>query len=144
MRIARICGRFSLCVSSLAPLPSDRKDPQRFAGICKQGSLVRVRPQCTRLVGPYDENIWPAYYEDVDYDIRLRRVGIAPVRPLSEPLEHEEWTTTRRLENAPWLADGRERNRRYVIAKWGADWVGGASYREPFDGHPPAGWSEKR
>ena len=107
-------------------------------------ALFGQRPQCTRLVGAYDENIWPAYYEDVDYDIRLRWAGITPVRPLSEPLRHDGWTTTRRLRDSPWLAEGRERNRRYVIAKWGADWVGGASYREPFDGHPPAGWSEKR
>jgi GT2 family glycosyltransferase len=106
-------------------------------------ALFGQRPECTRLAGPYDENIWPAYYEDVDYDIRLRRAGIAPVRPLSAPLRHTGWTTTRRLGDVPWLSEGRERNRRYVTAKWGGDSIETATYREPFNGHPPLGWSER-
>lgn len=106
-------------------------------------ALFGQRPQCTRLVGPYDENIWPAYYEDVDYDIRLARIGITVVRPLSEPFEHPQWTTTRRLGDAAWLAEGRERNRRYLIVKWGAESTKAATYREPFDGKPPLEWRER-
>jgi tetratricopeptide (TPR) repeat protein len=103
-------------------------------------ALFGQRPRCTRVVGPYDENIWPAYYEDVDYHIRLTHAGITPVRPLSAPLEHIEGGTTRRPGLERWRAQC-ERNREYIIAKWGVDSAHATPFREPFDGDPPTGWS---
>lgn len=103
-------------------------------------ALFGQRPECTRLVGPYDENIWPAYYEDVDYHIRLTHAGITPVCPLSAPVGHIEGSTTRRLGLERWRSQC-ERNRRYVIRKWGVDSAQATPYSEPFDGEPPPGWS---
>ncbi len=107
------------------------------------------RADCTRLVGWYDENFWPAYYEDNDYDLRLRRAGIVPRIAAADPIRHEGWTTTRILGDADWLREGRERNRRYFMAKWSPDdahaiWptVETAS-DSPFRGRPPRGWNER-
>lgn len=106
-------------------------------------ALFGQTPECTRLVGPYDENFWPAYFEDVDYEIRLRRAGVTPVYPLSTGMEHALGSTTQRLGHA-WISGHVERNRRYLVAKWGGDSAQTARYREPFDGRPPPGWSERR
>jgi GT2 family glycosyltransferase len=103
---------------------------------------------CTTRVGWYDENFWPAYYEDNDYEMRLRRAGISPVRVVSQPLQHVGWATTRRLGDPAWLREGRERNRQYFQRKWSPD---GTSWptqshacTEPFRGSPPSGWEERR
>ncbi len=105
--------------------------------------LFAQHPECTKRVGWYDEHFWPAYYEDTDYHVRLLRAGIMPVRPLSEPVQHGGWSTTRAVGDAPWLVEGRERNRRYLISKWGADSAAAATFEEPFDGHAPPGWRER-
>jgi GT2 family glycosyltransferase len=96
--------------------------------------LFAQQPECTRRVGLYDERFWPAYYEDTDYHVRLMRAGIEPVRPLSQPVQHAGWSTTRALGDPPWLAEGRARNREYFIRKWGADSAYAAVFRLPFDG----------
>lgn len=115
-------------------------------------ALFGQRPEVVRRVGYYDENFWPAYYEDVDYDLRLRRAGIVPVRVITEPFQHVGWATTRSQEDARWLAEGRERNHQYFLKKWGAEsanprWNGHPGiqhYPEPFNGSPPPGWNERR
>lgn len=103
----------------------------------------------TDAVGYYDENFWPAYYEDVDIEERLRRLGVAPFNPLSTPVKHHGWATTRSLGDAAWLAEGRARNHAYFLRKWGGEsrahrWNGHPGifqYEEPFNGNPPPGWS---
>lgn len=75
-------------------------------------ALFGQTSECTRLVGPYDENFWPAYFEDVDYEIRLRRAGITIERPLSTHLHHVMGSTTRHLGH-DWISPHVERNRRY-------------------------------
>jgi cephalosporin hydroxylase/SAM-dependent methyltransferase len=105
--------------------------------------------ELTEHVGWYDENFWPAYYEDVDYEERMHRQGFAPFNPLSAPVKHHGWATTTALGNAAWLAQGRARNHDYFLRKWGGEsraprWNGHAGisqFSEPFNGNPPAGWS---
>jgi len=115
-------------------------------------ALFGQQHQLVHLVGYYDENFWPAYYEDVDYDLRLARAGIRPFRPvLSEPVHHEGWATTTSLGSPEWLRLGRERNHAYFISKWGGEsknprWNGNDAivhYAEPFNGNPPDGWNER-
>jgi len=105
--------------------------------------LFAQHPECTRRVGWYDEHFWPAYYEDTDYHMRLHLAGIVPVRPLSQPVQHTGWSTTRGLGNPPWLAEHLERNRQYFVRKWGADSVAAATFQEPFNGQRPHGWHER-
>jgi hypothetical protein len=112
-------------------------------------ALFGQATQVTRSVGWYDENFWPAYYEDVDYDERMRRLGVMRKNPLSEPVKHHGWATTTAVGNADWLKLGRERNHAYFLRKWGGEsrnprWNGNAEmfqFPEPFDGKPPPGWS---
>ena len=111
-------------------------------------ALFGQSSQTTALVGYYDENFWPAYYEDVDYDERMRRLGVERITPLSEPVKHHGWATTTAVGNADWLKEGRERNHAYFTRKWGGEsrnprWnghVGIRQFTEPFDGKPPPGW----
>jgi GT2 family glycosyltransferase len=115
-------------------------------------ALFGQRHELVQSVGYYDENFWPAYYEDVDYDLRLARAGVPIGRPLSRPVHHEGWATEKALGQESWLREGRERNHAYFIAKWGGEsrnprWNGTPDivhFKEPFDGKPPAGWSERK
>lgn len=107
-------------------------------------------PECTRRVGWYDENFWPAYYEDNDYALRMHRAGIVPHVIAAESITHVGWATTRTLGDPEWLREGRERNRHYFMAKWCPDdtnmaWPTAESACDtPFRGAPPAGWSERK
>jgi len=102
----------------------------------------------TRTVGWYDENFWPAYYEDVDYDERMRRLLVVRRAPLTEPVTHHGWATLTATGNPDWLRLGRERNHAYFLRKWGGEsrnprWNGHegiVQYSAPFDGKPPPGW----
>lgn len=115
-------------------------------------ALFGQRSGLTKTVGWYDENFWPAYYEDVDYDLRLAKAGIVPHRPLTEPVRHHGWATQTATGNPDWLREGRERNHAYFLAKWGGEsknprWNGTPDivhYDRPFNGNPPEGWSERR
>ena len=114
-------------------------------------ALFGQRFELIQTVGYYDETFWPAYYEDVDYDLRLRRVGVIPHRALSEPVHHVGWATLR-TGDADWVTEGRERNHAYFLAKWGGEsrnprWNGTPDiehYSEPFNGKPPLGWTERK
>jgi GT2 family glycosyltransferase len=107
------------------------------------------RADCTRRVGWYDEHFWPAYYEDNDYDLRLRRAGIVPRVVASDPIRHAGWTTVRRLGDPEWLKQARERNLRYLMEKWSPDdsnptWpTPDSACATPFRGRMPPGWSER-
>jgi hypothetical protein len=130
--------------------------PETFAEMC--GALERSpfvsgdgwalfgqTPECLARVGYYDEHFWPAYYEDVDYAVRLHKAGIPVVRPLSHPVGHDGWATLKALGDPAWLRLGRQRNLLYMVNKWGVDgWDYVSSpltYETPFNGNPPPGWS---
>jgi GT2 family glycosyltransferase len=112
--------------------------------VCSGWALFAQTPECTRRVGYYDENFFPAYYEDSDYAVRLARAGIERVWSVTEPVQHAGcWTTATALGDPEWLRDGIESCRKYFVQKWGAmpsDTFGGY-YAEPFNGSPPPGWS---
>lgn len=100
--------------------------------------------ECTERVGYYDENFFPAYYEDSDYAVRMFRAGIARHWTCSEPVEHAGcWTTSNLLGSPAWLSESIERNRQYFVRKWGTmpnDTFEGY-YETPFNGQPPVDWS---
>jgi len=109
--------------------------------------LFGQTPECTDRVGFYDENFFPACYEDSDYDVRMARAGIGRFWACSELVEHHGcWTTANMLGNPVWIAEGLERCRRYFVQKWGAmpnDTFEGY-YAKPFNGALPEGWSLRR
>jgi hypothetical protein len=104
--------------------------------------LFAQTPECTEKVGFYDEHFMPAYYEDSDYDARLHLAAIHRLKPLTGPFIHEGWATTKYLNDASWLRDGRERSRQYFLRKWGADPAPTFDhlYRSPWNGAPPQGF----
>lgn len=105
-------------------------------------ALFGQTPGCTKQVGFYDENFFPAYHEDVDYDLRLAKESIPVVRALSFPVRHDGWSTTKQLGYPEWLDVARDRGRAYFVQKWGSDsrnprWNGHPGLRHydvPFDG----------
>lgn len=109
--------------------------------------LFGQTPECTERVGFYDENFFPAYYEDSDYAVRMHRAGIERYWVCSEPVEHTGcWTTLNLLGNPEWLSESIERNRQYFIEKWGTmpnDTFDGY-YAEAFNGVTPPDWSLRR
>jgi len=84
---------------------------------------------CTAKVGPYDENFFPAYYEDSDYAERLARAGI-PVHREPATLTHEGLATMRA---DPVISAGQATSAAYFRQKWGG-MPGEALFREPFNG----------
>lgn len=110
-------------------------------------ALFGITPECVARVGYFDETFSPAYYEDCDYELRMRRAGIDIKRyGPGELAEHEGWATSRAVDD-PLILDAPNKNRLHFIAKWGAvtgHCSGGGDdpplFVEAFNGSPPAGW----
>lgn len=107
--------------------------------------LFGQTPECTDRVGFYDENFYPAYYEDSDYSARMARAGVERYWGCSEPVNHSGcWTTSALLGHPEWIGEAVEKNRRYFVEKWGCmppEISGDELFTEPFNGNPPPGWS---
>lgn len=74
-----------------------------------------------REIGDFDENFWPAYYEDCDYGVRLRRLGyngyVYAIQD-KDPLPHGKLKTGGINYNAMLQGCGLL-NRYYWLRKWG-------------------------
>lgn len=107
-------------------------------------ALFGTSPACVSKVGLYDENFWPAYYEDSDYRRRMKLADIEPFWDCSEPVQHAGcWTSFNALGQPEWMTAAIEKNMRYFIQKWGGP-PDAEVFREPFDGKPPEGWHLRR
>jgi hypothetical protein len=91
-----------------------------------------------RDVGEFDENLWPAYYEDCDYRVRLRLRGwngyVYALEGLP-PLPHGKPRTGGMNYKA--MLDGCGLlNREYWLRKWGnQDFHGSPKYETPYRDH---------
>ncbi len=106
--------------------------------------LFAQTPECTERVGYYDENFWPGYYEDSDYQVRLYRAGIDRYEPLLGAYIHHQSATTAEL-GEEWIRERRVMNRQYFLQKWNGLMLGECRVhlfltQEPFGGSPPPGW----
>lgn len=111
---------------------------------CGHGwSLFGQTEDCTRRVGYYDENFYPAYHEDCDYHWRMQVAGVRRTDVLSVPVHHEGSATLRKMPYPVPERDWFQRNQRYYVQKWGG-MPGHEKFREPFDSHPPEGWRNER
>ena len=101
--------------------------PQSFA--C--GAMLR---RCIDQLGFFDENFIPAYYEDMDYHARLDRSGGRLLIDERVLVEHERSATSRLLSSRDrrLLEEAHERNRRYMMRKWGSERADGP-FQTPFD-----------
>lgn len=72
-----------------------------------------------KKIGYFDQNFYPAYYEDMDYDLRAVRSGLNRVTHTDYLVEHERSTTARsNPEIKTKLAEIMHLNRDYFERKW--------------------------
>lgn len=95
----------------------DAKDLRRILTL---GACFALGRGAVDKVGYFDENFWPAYYEDFDYHYRL---GLAKVPILYDQralLEHQRSATRRHDRLVSLLHPERmQRCKEYYIRKWG-------------------------
>lgn len=97
-------------------------------------SLFWLRYAAFLDVGPFDEQFWPAYFEDNDYHRRLALAGWAsPVAP--SLVGHVTSATLAAARPAEQAAhhDRFRANRRRYLAKWGG-LPGEETFTAPYDG----------
>lgn len=95
-------------------------------------SFFGMNQSCYSKVGPFDERIAIAYYEDSDYSYRLKMCDIE-IMYIECSLTHETCGTASRLSDSERqaLISIKENNKRYYIRKWGGA-VGHEKYAYPF------------
>lgn len=81
-------------------------------------------------VGPFDEEILPAYFEDNDYAYRLKLEGVP--HSCYEFLNPETFINSGSIAKDPSLNLNFEKNRQYFIRKWGGE-PGKETFLQPFN-----------
>lgn len=121
-----------------------------FVGAVGGWALFAQSPECTKWVGYYDEHFYPAYYEDCDYLLRMRRAGVEfhDIGWVGATHDGEATSKSASESDRALIADGRSRNYSYFVTKWGTDsprWGNPDvnNFKEPFDGKTPAYWSNR-
>jgi hypothetical protein len=83
-------------------------------------ACMAVGRNALETVGYFDQNFWPAYFEDADYFRRLELSGIPTLWDERILLEHNRSQTVRADFLLKRLHDERtRRNQQYYIRKWG-------------------------
>ena len=88
-------------------------------------SCFLVNAKTFQVVGLFDENIFPAYFEDNDYHYRCHRQGVRALKSAKATYHHIGSAVVKNdpiffAKNASYY-DG---NRQYLIRKWGIDFHG--------------------
>lgn len=81
-------------------------------------------------VGPFDEEVFPAYFEDNDYAYRLKLEGVP--HSCYEFLNPETFINSGSIAKDPSLNLNFEKNRKYFISKWGGE-PGKETFQTPFN-----------
>jgi hypothetical protein len=83
-------------------------------------ACMAVGQSAIEAIGYFDQNFWPAYFEDADYFRRLELSGIPTLWDERILLEHNRSRTVRADFLLKRLHDERtRRNQQYYIRKWG-------------------------
>jgi GT2 family glycosyltransferase len=97
-------------------------------------ALFVQSPLTTRVVGPYDENFFPAYYEDVDYERRCALAGVRRLYPcVTEKIFHAGSATSHAMVDMTEHYEWYRRNLDYYKKKWGGG-PGHERFALPFGG----------
>lgn len=102
--------------------------------------LFLIRDWVVQKFGLFDENLYPGYDEDVDYNIRLSKNPPKRILSVGVPYKHgdkdyatsgsQTWRVDESLK--PKLYGAREMNEsEYMVEKWGRDWTT-SPYSHPF------------
>ena len=106
--------------------------------------LFALRAAVVQRVGLFDENIYPAYCEDIDYGIRMGRQGIKADKfknkhfhgPLLDSYSEGSRTWRDSPDIAQKIFDAHHMNKAYMNAKWGDKWedhIKGPYHKMPFN-----------
>jgi GT2 family glycosyltransferase len=80
-------------------------------------ALFGQRPEVADRIGYYDEDFFPAYYEDSDYRMRLKIAGIPIGTPLTKPFLHIQWASSK--DSPEELREWIDKNYQHYLRKWG-------------------------
>lgn len=92
-----------------------------------------ISPYIVSKVGLFDENIWPIYHEDVDYFLRMQKIGIDRI-PIASDIGYSNdgsWTMRSNPVYHSKNTVTQQSNGQYVDDKWGKD----QQYKTPYN-HP--------
>lgn len=93
-------------------------------------SFFVQRKKSISIVGEYDSNFKNAYFEDVDYEYRLKLAGYKTFYSKAKILEHRDSPSL----NGTWRNKPNViRNEKLYELKWGSKYVGHEKYQEPFN-----------
>lgn len=111
-------------------------------------SLFGMHRALPATVGFFDENFFPAYFEDNDYTMRMKcagiRVGVVDGRAThggSLPGGSAS-LLCRSKEEQEEFSKTFEKLRSYYVRKWGG-YPGEERFKGPFNGKLPSGWRER-
>lgn len=83
-------------------------------------ALAAINPIALETIGYFDENFFPAYYDDTDYALRARRAGLQSLVVPDTQLQHAGSGSLERVDQNT-HDDQFERNQAYYIRKWGGE-----------------------
>lgn len=94
------------------------------------------REEVWKEIGDYDEEFYPAYFEDNDYAYRMKLKSVVVGNTRGEPGIHQVSATRKSVSKQMQIEIniGFERNKAYYIRKWGGT-PGEEVYLTPFDGN---------
>ena len=78
-------------------------------------SCFLIAPEFFTLCGTFDENFWPAWYEDNDMHRRAQLLGYKLIMTTAAPQVHMGGVSTAMIENNP----GSGQSQTYYVKKWG-------------------------
>ncbi len=86
---------------------------------CSPGSLSSfiIGRDLFKKIGPFDEQFFPAYFEDNDYLYRMKLAGCN--KRVTSWLSCEEYRNSSSIEKDPSLNRRFDTNKQYYLAKWG-------------------------
>lgn len=79
-------------------------------------SCFLVASDFFKLVGRFDENFWPAWWEDSDSHYRIKLLGYHAITTTAAPSVHYGSVTTKRLPTPP----DSGHSQAYFLKKWGS------------------------
>jgi len=99
--------------------------------LTQQQWCVYILPKKTwEAVGRFDETFYPAYYEDNDYEYRMKLLGMEMFKiPFLNPFLYQQSKT---IEKMPELKQHAISNRERYIEKWGGE-PNKETYKTPYN-----------
>lgn len=99
-------------------------------------SLFLVTPELRAKVGDFDERFWPAYWEDIDYGLRVARSEATIAKLTFDDIQHLENGSATYHHN-PWMKVYLHENKHRMYRKWGLTEAEEAKMRifQPFYAH---------